>query len=100
MDAARASIPYTAVWLFEYGWEYEDDGLIADALLEEARERARAEGTTLRALIEEGPVLTRPGAGKSGYTLPDRSFGSGGLQPHLESASWEAIRAFANEDGI
>ncbi len=74
--------------------------VIADALLEEARERARSEGTTLRAMIEEGLrlVLAKPHEGKSGYKMADHRFGGQGLQPHLEGASWEQIRAFAREE--
>ena len=67
---------------------------IADALLEEAKERARAEGTTLRALIEEGlrTVLAKPEGGKSGYTLPDGSVSGNGLHPEVQGADWATLR--------
>ncbi|MCH7232211.1 type II toxin-antitoxin system VapB family antitoxin [Glycomyces sp. L485] len=76
--------------------------VIADALLEEAKEHARNEGTTLRALIEEGlrVILAKPGSGKSGYTLPDFSFQGNGLQQHLEGADWETIKTFAREERL
>lgn len=74
--------------------------VIADALLEEAKERARSEGRTLKDLIDEGLrlVLAKPGSGKSGYKMQDHSFGGDGLLPHLAGANWEQLRAIARED--
>ncbi|MBG0813059.1 type II toxin-antitoxin system VapB family antitoxin [Planomonospora sp. ID82291] len=74
---------------------------ISDALLREARRLARSEGTTLRALVEEGlrSVLARR-AEKEGYTLPDASVGGQGLQPRLRDASWEDVRALAYGDRL
>lgn len=67
---------------------------IADALLEEAKEVARAEGTTLRALVEEGLRIAlkercqpggRPALGRSSY-------GTGWLRPAFRDGGWDAIR--------
>jgi hypothetical protein len=67
---------------------------IPDALLEEARELARRQQTTLKALIEEGlrrVVEERQKPTK--FKLRDASFGGQGLQPEFSNASWEQIRA-------
>ncbi|WP_433253578.1 type II toxin-antitoxin system VapB family antitoxin [Streptosporangium sp. CA-135522] len=74
---------------------------IPDALLCEARQVARAEGTTLRALIEEGLrfALARR-ARKGGYRLPDAAVGGRGLQPQVSGASWEDIRSLAYGDRL
>ncbi|WP_229811096.1 type II toxin-antitoxin system VapB family antitoxin [Streptosporangium pseudovulgare] len=74
---------------------------IADGLLQEARQLARSEGTTLRALVEEGlrSVLARRSR-EAGYTLPDASVGGQGMQPSVRGASWEDIRALAYEDRL
>lgn len=76
--------------------------VIADALLEEARQRARAEGRTLRAMIEEGlrMVLAKPEGGKSGYSLPDRSVSGDGLHPDAQGLSWAEIRELSYGDRL
>lgn len=69
---------------------------IADALLAEAQAVAVREQTTLKALVDEG--LRRVLADRQGrkpFTLPDRSVGGEGLDPGLETASWEVIRDLA-----
>ncbi len=66
---------------------------ISDALLAAARKLAAKNGTTVRALIEEGlrrVVEARRTSGR--FKLRDRSWGSGGLRPELRGASWEQIR--------
>ena len=66
---------------------------ISDALLAAARKLAVKNGTTVRALIEEGlrrVVQARQAGGR--FKLPDRSWGSGGLRPDLHGASWAQIR--------
>ena len=66
---------------------------IADPLLKEAKARARAEGTTLRELIEAGlrKVLgERKRGGK--FRLRDASVSGGGLQADLREGSWERVR--------
>ncbi|EFL23673.1 hypothetical protein SSOG_03387 [Streptomyces himastatinicus ATCC 53653] len=75
---------------------------ISDALLAEARRTAREEGTTLRALIEEGlrSVLTDHTQRSNTFTLPDASVGGAGLQPEAEGASWEQLRGLAYGDRL
>ena len=71
---------------------------IPDSLLGEARKLAVREGTTVRALIEEGlrKVLTeRKDAGT--FRLRKASFGGQGLQPTAAGASWERVRDMAYE---
>jgi hypothetical protein len=66
---------------------------IPDALLEEARRLAAREGTTVRALVEEGlraVVVQRKRGG--GFRLRRASFKGNGLQPAFAGASWEQIR--------
>ena len=68
---------------------------IADALLEEAKELARAEGTTLRALVEEGlrAVTTQRQDSKGRRELKDLRYnGKGWLRPEFREGGWEAIR--------
>ncbi|HEY8452595.1 MAG: type II toxin-antitoxin system VapB family antitoxin [Micromonosporaceae bacterium] len=67
---------------------------LPEPLLREAQEVARAEGTTLRALVEDGlrAVLARRRAGTQ-FRLPDASVGGRGLRPEFASAGWEDIRA-------
>lgn len=67
---------------------------IPDALLAEAQEVARREGTTLKALTSEGlrKVLAEMKAAKKKFRLRDVSYGEGGLNPEFEGASWEKIR--------
>ncbi|WP_206641200.1 type II toxin-antitoxin system VapB family antitoxin [Nonomuraea polychroma] len=74
---------------------------ISDSLLNEARQVARAEGTTLRAMIEEGlrVVLSRR-AQNARFILPDASVGGEGLQREVRGASWEDIRALAYGDRL
>ena len=74
---------------------------ISDVLLSEARRAAREEGTTLKALIEEGlrAVLTRR-ADTPQYRLPDASVDGAGRQPNMREATWEEIRAAAYGDRL
>lgn len=67
---------------------------ISDTLLRDARSAAREEGTTLRALIEEGlrVVLARRARGDR-YALPDATVDGDGLRPEARGASWEELRA-------
>lgn len=66
---------------------------IADELLERAREAARRERTTLRALVEEG-LRTSIEQRKRGhrFQLRDASVAGQGLAPEFRDASWERIR--------
>jgi len=72
---------------------------ISDPLLREARELAEKEGTTLRALVEDG--LRRALADRRGrkklYRLRDASVPGGeGLAPGLEG-NWAKMRALIYE---
>lgn len=66
---------------------------LPEPLLREAQEVARAEGTTLRALVEDGlrAVLARRRAGER-FRLPDASVGGRGLRPEFADAGWEDLR--------
>jgi len=66
---------------------------ISDAVLEQAKRLAAKEGTTLRALVEEGlrrVVEKRSGSGS--FKLRDASYKGKGLQPEVSEGSWERIR--------
>jgi len=65
---------------------------IHDALLDDIRRVASNEGTTVRALIEEGLriLLARRRAGRA-FRLRDASFDGDGLQPGVDW-SWDSIR--------
>jgi len=71
---------------------------IADPLLEEAREIASREATTLRTLVEEGlrTVIERYKR-KAPFHLRRASFQGNGLNPELRDASWEQLREAAYE---
>ncbi len=66
---------------------------IADALLIQAKRVSRREGTTLRALMEEGlrRILTERD-GQHKFKLKDARFSGKGLQPEFQGAGWEEIR--------
>jgi hypothetical protein len=71
---------------------------IADPLLREAKHLAAREGTTLRALVEQG--LRRVVAEKKqkrGFRLRKATFRGRGLRPELADAGWERIRDLAYE---
>jgi hypothetical protein len=65
---------------------------IAEDLFLRTREVAQREGTTLRALIEEGlqAALARREE-KAPYQWPDLSVGGEGLVPEIEEGSWESL---------
>lgn len=66
---------------------------IADPLLREAKQIAAREGTTLRALVEQG--LRRVVAERRKqvrFKLRRASFKGRGLRPELEDAGWDRIR--------
>jgi hypothetical protein len=67
---------------------------ISDPLFKEARKVAQQEGTTLRALVEEGlrkVVSERHRTKEKGFRLRKATFKGKGLQPHLAGASWDRI---------
>ncbi len=67
---------------------------ISDPLLRDARKIAARDGTTLRALVEQG--LRRVVASKkkrgSGFRLRKVTFRGRGLRPELRDAGWDKIR--------
>ena len=66
---------------------------ISDPLLSDAKKLADREGTTLRALVEQGlrhVVSERQKRGS--FKLRDGSFKGGGLTPEFADAGWERIR--------
>lgn len=69
---------------------------ISDALLEAAKKRARKEGTTLRALVEEGlrGVLEQDA---HDFVLRDASVDGSGLHTDVREGSWERISAMIYE---
>jgi hypothetical protein len=66
---------------------------IPNALLDETRRIASKEGTTVKALVEEGlrRVLSERKQ-KGAFRLRKATFKGNGLQPHIAGASWERIR--------
>ncbi len=71
---------------------------IPDSLLEEVRKLVSREGTTVRALVEEGLrriIADRKRA--SVFRLRKATFKGDGIQPHVAGASWERIRDMAYE---
>jgi hypothetical protein len=71
---------------------------LADPLLDEARKLARRDGTTVRALVEQGlrQVLAQKRRAAP-FRLRDASFAGDGLRAELEGASWDRLRELAYE---
>ena len=66
---------------------------ISDALLQEAKEVARREKTTLRALIEAGLRQSLESRGqRARFRLRDAGFRVQGLQPEFLDSDWQRIR--------
>jgi hypothetical protein len=72
---------------------------ISDPLLRDARKIAAQEGTTLRALVEQGlrQVVTAKKR-QPPFSLRKVTFRGRGLRPELREASWEQIRDIVYED--
>ncbi|MBI1733559.1 MAG: type II toxin-antitoxin system VapB family antitoxin [Candidatus Rokubacteria bacterium] len=70
---------------------------IPDSLLDEARRVAAREGTTVRALVEEGlrRALAQRKAGA--FHLRTVTFKGRGLQPGVADGSWDRMRDLAYE---
>jgi hypothetical protein len=68
---------------------------IPDALLDEARRVAAREGTTIRALLEEGLRRALAQRKTGGFRLRRATFKGQGLQPGVADGSWERIRDLA-----
>jgi hypothetical protein len=74
-----------------YGHPQEDD--IPDPILAAARRLAAEEGTTLRAIVEEGLRRAIDARAETPpFVLPDRTSGEGGLRPEVAAGDWAAIR--------
>lgn len=71
---------------------------ITDHLLDDAKRLAASEGTTVRALVEEGlrDVVARRRA-RPAFHLRDASVAGRGLQPEVDAASWDELRALTYE---
>ena len=71
---------------------------ISDPLLRHARKLAAREGSTLRALVEEGlrQVVTDKTHAHA-FRLRKASFKGRGLKPEWRGASWERLRDAAYE---
>ncbi|MGO8958225.1 MAG: type II toxin-antitoxin system VapB family antitoxin [Streptosporangiaceae bacterium] len=66
---------------------------LPEELLREAQKIARAEGTTLKSVLEEGlrAVIERHHRSAQ-FALPDASVDGRGLRPEFADASWATIR--------
>jgi hypothetical protein len=71
---------------------------LSDSLLAEARRVAAREGTTVRALVEQGlrHVLAERRR-KRPFRLRRAAFKGNGVQPGVAGAPWERIRELAYE---
>jgi len=72
---------------------------IADPLFKAARQAARRDGTTLRALVEHGLRLALNERRQAPpFSLRDASVDGRGLQPGAESLSWQELQHLAYGD--
>ena len=74
---------------------------IPDSLFDQAKTVAHREGTTLKALVEEGlrkVVSARDEAERGGFKLRPASFKGQGLNPRLEGAGWDRVLDLSYED--
>jgi hypothetical protein len=72
---------------------------ITDPLFKAARQAARRDGTTLRALVEHGLRLALEERRRSPpIRLRDASVDGRGLQPGAETLSWDDLRRLAYGD--
>ena len=66
---------------------------ISNSLLEEARKLAANEGTTVRALVEQGlRRIVAERKRRGAFKLRKATFNGNGLQPGAAGATWEQIR--------
>lgn len=67
---------------------------LSDDTLEQAKKVAAQEGTTLRALLEEGlrGVLADRRGRRAGFRLRRATFRGKGIAPEFAGASWPAVR--------
>jgi len=71
---------------------------IADSLLFAAKERAARDGTTLRALVEEGLRSVLGSRGTLSFSLRDASVGGDGVAEEFRGAGWDRIREAIYEE--
>ncbi len=73
---------------------------ISDTLFEATRRTAAREGTTLRALVEEGlrTVLERRKSRSKRFQLRDGSFAGDGLREGIDLGNWDSMRALIYDD--
>lgn len=65
---------------------------ISSNLLEEAKKLAAREGTTVKALIEQGlRQIIAAGKKSTGFRLRKATFKGHGLQPSVSTATWDQI---------
>jgi putative antitoxin of VapBC-like toxin-antitoxin system len=71
---------------------------ISDSILEEARQLAQRERTTLKSLVEEGlRRIISERKRRTRFRLRNAQFKGNGLQSHLKGASWDQIRELGYE---
>ena len=71
---------------------------ISVPLLNQARKLATRQGTTLRALVEEGlRKVVAENRRPDGFRLRSASFKGEGLQPQVAGAGWDRRRGMADE---
>ena len=90
---ARACPPLRAVCRHDMVTHMKTTIDIADSVLEAAKEAAAREGTTLRALVEQGlrAVLGQRRRRSPRFQLRDASFKGSGLQPGVDLSRWEDV---------
>lgn len=72
---------------------------ISDAILERAKALAAREGTTVRALVEDGlRQMLQSRRAAATFRLRDASVGGNGLRPEFRDAAWDRIRDAIYED--
>jgi histidinol phosphatase-like PHP family hydrolase len=74
---------------------------ISDDLAVQAKQLAKSEGTTLRAIIEQGIRLKLEQSCQTRrYQLPNKSVKGQGLQAEFRDKTWEEIREAAYEYSV
>jgi CRISPR/Cas system-associated protein Csm6 len=72
---------------------------ISDPLLQKARKLAAREGTTLRAIVEQGlRWVIEEAKQEKPFKLRDASVKGRGLKPELADVSWDEIRRLSYGD--
>jgi len=70
---------------------------ISDPLLAEARKVAKADGLTLRTLVEEGLRRELKGRRSRSFRMRRVTFSGNGLQPAVREGTWDGIRTLVYE---